>query len=182
MKFVNGLIEDLRSAGIEDASQDIVISNCVINLSPDKPSVLRAVYNVLREGGEFYFSDVYCDRRLPKNVQTHKVLVGECIGGAMYIEDFKKTCVTVGFSQPLQVSKTIMVVNDPKLKALVGNANFYSITYRVFKSNSTVQKYVRYLGTISDYKTEYKFDITSTFRKDAVSIFIDGFHISNYTL
>lgn len=62
-----GEIEKL--VGISDESQDLVISNCVINLSPDKASVLREVYRVLAPGGEMYFSDVYCDRRLPKEVR-----------------------------------------------------------------------------------------------------------------
>ena len=45
-------------------------------------------YDVLKKGGEFYFSDVYCNRRLPKHVQEHEVLWGECVAGAMYTQDF----------------------------------------------------------------------------------------------
>ena len=70
LDFVEGYIEKLADAGIQPNSYDLVISNCVVNLSPDKRSVLREVYNALKEGGEFYFSDVYCDRRLPKHVQV----------------------------------------------------------------------------------------------------------------
>ena len=73
LKFVHGYIEDLKSAGIEDDAVDMIISNCVVNLSPDKPSVLREAYRVLARGGELYFSDVYCDRRLPEHVQKHEV-------------------------------------------------------------------------------------------------------------
>jgi arsenite methyltransferase len=73
LSFVQGYIEDLKSAGIQDDSVDMIISNCVVNLSPDKPSVLREAYRVLAKGGELYFSDVYCDRRLPKHVQEHEV-------------------------------------------------------------------------------------------------------------
>jgi arsenite methyltransferase len=68
---------------------DIIISNCVVNLSPDKLSVLREAYRVLAEGGEFYFSDVYCDRRIPQAIRTHEVLLGECLAGALYVNDFK---------------------------------------------------------------------------------------------
>eukprot|EP00951_Prasinocladus_malaysianus_P019468 scaffold157252_cov45-Prasinocladus_malaysianus.AAC.1 len=68
-----GFIEYLDQAGIEDESQDLVISNCVVNLSPDKPRVISEAYRVLAPGGEFFFSDVYCDRRLPKEVQQHEV-------------------------------------------------------------------------------------------------------------
>ena len=73
LKFTHGYIEDLKGAGIADESADMIISNCVVNLSPDKPSVLREAYRALAPGGEFYFSDVYADRRLPKHVQQHEV-------------------------------------------------------------------------------------------------------------
>ena len=56
MSFIQGTIEDLSA--IPDDSIDIIISNCVVNLSPDKPAVLKEAYRVLRKGGEFYFSDV----------------------------------------------------------------------------------------------------------------------------
>lgn len=73
LTFVKGYIESLKDAGIEDETVDMIISNCVVNLSPDKPAVLKEAYRVLAAGGEFYFSDVYCDRRLPEAVQKHEV-------------------------------------------------------------------------------------------------------------
>lgn len=83
LKFVKGYIENLDEAGIPDESVDIIISNCVVNLSPDKPSVLREAYRVLAPGGELYFSDVYCDRRLPTHVQEHEV--SACGTGGVHI-------------------------------------------------------------------------------------------------
>lgn len=76
LKFIKGYIERLLEAGIADDSIDMIISNCVVNLSPDKPSVLREAFRVLAPGGELYFSDVYCDRRLPESVQKHEVCCG----------------------------------------------------------------------------------------------------------
>ena len=73
MRFIEGHIEYLDKAGIADESFDLVISNCVVNLSPDKKRVLQEAYRVLAKGGEFYFSDVYCDRRLPQHVKDHEV-------------------------------------------------------------------------------------------------------------
>lgn len=76
MRFVKGHIELLDEAGIGNESVDLVISNCVINLSPDKARVLREAHRVLAPGGEMYFSDVYCDRRVPADVQKDEVNTG----------------------------------------------------------------------------------------------------------
>ena len=73
MRFVEGHIELLDEAGIKDESVDILISNCVVNLSPDKARILREAYRVLAPGGEMYFSDVYCDRRLPDHAKKDEV-------------------------------------------------------------------------------------------------------------
>ena len=69
-------------------------------------------------------------------MRQHEVLFGECLGGALYIEDFKRICNDVGFRDPREVSRSIIEVTDPELKELVGNTVFYSITYRVFKLSS----------------------------------------------
>ncbi len=73
MAFVKGHIEFLDRAGLEDSTVDMIISNCVINLSPDKYRVLSEAYRVLRSGGEMHFSDIYCDRRVPDAAQQNEV-------------------------------------------------------------------------------------------------------------
>ena len=100
LSFVEGLIEHLP---VGDASVDLVISNCVVNLSPRKDLVLREAFRVLRDGGEMYFADVYCDRRLPEAVRQHRVLWGECIAGALYLQDFVRLCHAAGFADPREV-------------------------------------------------------------------------------
>lgn len=72
-EFIEGHIEYLDRAGVADDSVDIVISNCVVNLSPDKERVLKEAYRVLADGGEFFFSDVYCTQRLPEHFKENKV-------------------------------------------------------------------------------------------------------------
>lgn len=84
----------------------------------------EGVYDSLKFGGEFYFSDVYSDRRLSKEVQIHEVLWGECISGALYIEDFKRICSKIGFLDIRMVSKSEIDIIDPLLKDVVGNARF----------------------------------------------------------
>ena len=165
MTFKKGTIEDLAAAGVEDATQDLIISNCVVNLSPDKPAVLSEAWRVLADGGEFYFSDVYCDRRLPEDIRAHPVLLGECLGGAMYVEDFRRLCVRTGFTDPRVLEGHEIEVLDPALRELLGEAKFYSITYRLFKCPGRLEsicedygQYVVYKGTIDGHPHAYSLD------------------------
>lgn len=84
VRFLQGYIEQLDQLELAPGSFDIVVSNCVINLSPEKEAVLDGVKRLLKPGGEFYFSDVYADRRVPEVVRNDPVLYGECLGGALY--------------------------------------------------------------------------------------------------
>ena len=130
---MKGHIEDLKSAGIEDESVDLVVSNCVMNLSPDKRSVFKEVWRVLKPGGELYFSDVFVDRRLPKACAENPVLLGECLGAAMYTEDFRRLMAELGCRDFRVISESPIQVRDQNLSLQLGNARFRSITFRVFK-------------------------------------------------
>lgn len=131
--FRQGFIEDLGAAGIADASVDLVVSNCVINLSPDKPRVFREIFRVLKPGGELYFSDVFSDRRVPQALAEDPVLLGECLGGAMYVEDFRRMMAAVGCADARRVASGALSVSNPVLEARVGNIRFFSDTVRAFK-------------------------------------------------
>ncbi|KAJ2312812.1 hypothetical protein H4S02_001707 [Coemansia sp. RSA 2611] len=135
LRFVKGYIEFLAQLPeLYPGTIDLCISNNAVNLSPNKELVLRSVFEMLREGGEFQFSDIYADRRLPNHVRTHPVLMGECLGGALYTEDFKRLCQRVGFVDARQVSAPAPVrIEAPELRDLVGATQFYSITFRLFK-------------------------------------------------
>jgi len=151
LRFVKGYIEFLEKAGIAANSIDLVISNCVVNLSPNKEQVLKSVFNVLKEGGEMHFSDVYSDRKIPTNIREHKILYGECISGALYINDFIHLCKKVGFEDPRMVSKSPITIDDPELQDLLGETKFYSITYRLFKLKNLEMKCEDY-GQVAIYK------------------------------
>lgn len=133
IEFRLGYIEHLDQLGLEDASFDVVVSNCVVNLSPDKDAVLREVHRLLKPGGEFYFSDVYADRRVPSTLRNDPVLYGECLGGALYWNDFQHLARRHGFTDPRLVEDRPIVVTDPVLAALTQGIGFYSATYRLFK-------------------------------------------------
>ena len=133
VEFRLGYIEHLEQLGLEDASFDVVVSNCVVNLSPDKDAVLRQVQRLLKPGGEFYFSDVYADRRVPAKLRNDPVLYGECLGGALYWNDFQHLARRADFTDPRLVEDRPIAITDPVLAALTEGIGFHSATYRLFK-------------------------------------------------
>jgi SAM-dependent methyltransferase len=133
VRFLKGYIEKLDELDLAPESFDVIVSNCVINLSVDKQAVFRGAYRLLKPGGELYFSDVYCDRRLPDGVRADPVLYGECLGGALYWNDFLPIAKEAGFLDPrLVTSKPIGITNEA-VKRKLGAAKFFSATYRLFK-------------------------------------------------
>jgi SAM-dependent methyltransferase len=133
VEFRLGYIERLDALGFEDARFDVVVSNCVVNLSPDKEAVLRQVHRLLKSGGELYFSDIYADRRVPSELRNDPVLYGECLGGALYWNDFLALARRAGFADPRLVEDRPIAITDPALAARVGNIRFHSATWRLFK-------------------------------------------------
>ena len=133
VRFLDGYIEQLSKLDLTPASFDVVVSNCVINLSPDKLAVLKGAYDLLRPGGELYFSDVYADRRLSEAVKQDPVLIGECLGGALYWNDFHALAKQAGFIDARLVTDRPLAITDEVLAAKLGPAKFFSATYRLFK-------------------------------------------------
>lgn len=171
VSFVEGYIEDLEAAGIPSESMDLVVSNCVFNLSPNKPRVFSEVFRVLKPGGELYFSDVFTDRRLPDALKTDPVLVGECLGGAMYIEDFRRTLLQLGVRDFRVVSKNPVTITNPELRNKVGLANFVSITVRAFKLDiedrcEDYGQVAYYRGTIAEAPHAFRLDDHHLFEKN----------------
>lgn len=133
VRFVEGYIEDLAACGIADSSVDVVVSNCVLNLAPDKARVFAEIFRVLKPGGELYFSDVFADRRIPGALRSDPVLLGECLGGALYVEDFRRVMAGVGCADARVVSRAPIPLLDPSIEAKLGMVRFESITVRAFK-------------------------------------------------
>ncbi|MDX2306679.1 MAG: methyltransferase domain-containing protein [Hyphomicrobium sp.] len=131
--FVEGYIERLGDLGLAPGSFDVVVSNCVINLSIDKPAVFKGACDLLKPGGELYFSDVYADRRLDPALAKDPVLLGECLGGALYWNDFLSIAKKAGFLDPRLVTSRPIAITDEAVAAKLGAARFFSATYRLFK-------------------------------------------------
>ncbi len=132
VRFIEGDIEKLDELGLEEASFDIIVSNCVINLVADKGAVFRAAQKLLKLGGELYFSDVYADRRVPQELLNDPILHGECLSGALYWGDFMSIAKQSGFGDPRLVNDRPLGIGDAKIAAKLDGINFFSATYRLF--------------------------------------------------
>ncbi|XP_021506160.1 arsenite methyltransferase isoform X2 [Meriones unguiculatus] len=172
--FLHGCIEKLADAGIQNESYDIVISNCVINLVPDKEQALREVYRVLKHGGELYFSDVYASLEVPEDIKSHKILWGECLGGALYWKDLAIIAQKIGFCSPRLVTANIITVQNTELESVIGDCRFVSATFRLFKLPKTEPAkrcQVVYSGGITGHEKELIFDANFTFKEgEAVEV------------
>jgi SAM-dependent methyltransferase len=120
VEFRKGLIEALP---IEDESVDVIISNCVINLSPEKHRVYAEAHRVLRPGGRVMVSDVVLERPLPEAVlQSVDAWVG-CVGGASLRADYLDTVRKAGFSR-VEVTREscfgqMISLDDPEVEKVI---------------------------------------------------------------
>jgi ubiquinone/menaquinone biosynthesis C-methylase UbiE len=163
VRFLKGYIEDLGAIGIADASVDVVISNCVLNLSPDKERVFAEIWRVLKPGGELYFSDVFADRRVPPHLAADPVLLGECLGGALYLEDFRRLMARIGCPDYRVVSSIPIALNNPDIERKAGMIGFFSLTVRAFKLEledrcEDYGQVAYYLGTIPGSPHAFQLD------------------------
>jgi SAM-dependent methyltransferase len=96
VEFREGHIEQLP---VVSGSVDVIISNCVINLSPDKPAVFREAYRVLKPGGRLAVSDICLSAPLPDSIMAAAASYIACIGGAMLAEDYLAAITDAGFTE-----------------------------------------------------------------------------------
>ena len=172
VKLFQGYIEDLKSLGINDNSVDVVISNCVINLSPAKEQVFKEIYRVLKPGGELFFADVFSDRRIPKELANDPVLRGECLSGTLYTEDFRRLMAKCGWADFRYTNIRNLDISEGEIESKLGFATFSSRTVRAFKLNDLEDicedygQVAYYDGTISGYHHYFDLDDHHRFFKD----------------
>lgn len=173
-EFKKGEIEKLDEIGVKESSMDLIISNCVINLSTNKQKVLSDCFKILKEGGEMYFSDVYVNKRIPKELASDPVIYGECLGGALYWNDFLTFSKAAGFTDPRVVEAAPITIENKELEAKLEGYEFYSVTYRLFKLNELepdCEDYGQaaiYKGSIEDRQQSFMLDQGHIFEKGKV--------------
>jgi SAM-dependent methyltransferase len=117
MNNVEFRLGEIEILPIADDTADIIMSNCVINLSPDKLSVYREAYRVLKPGGRLSISDVLATATLPDDVQKDLALVAACVGGAATIDDTVKLLEQAGYQdikiRPNDESRELIRQWDP---------------------------------------------------------------------
>ena len=120
VEFRQGFIEDLP---VEDDSVDVLISNCVINLSPDKPAVFREAFRVLRPGGRVAVSDIVLTAPLPGIIAENMAAYVGCIAGASLLQDYLDGLRDAGFVD-IQVTESrpaaqALPVDDPVVQSVL---------------------------------------------------------------
>jgi len=122
VRFVKGFMEAIP---LRDKPVDLITSNCVINLSPDKKRVFREIWRVLKDHGRIVVSDIVAQGEVPEHIRANEKLWGECIGGALTEEEFFSFLEQAGF-YGLQVLKKSFYKE-------VDGYRFYSVTVRAYK-------------------------------------------------
>ena len=120
VEFRLGEIEHLPAA---DNTVDVIISNCVVNLSPDKPQVFREAFRVLKPGGRLAVSDIVTDGPLPQAIKDNLTAWAGCVAGALEVKDYIAAIQAAGFGdvqvQPVYLPKEVI---DEGLKQLGSQA------------------------------------------------------------
>jgi len=124
--FKLGEIEDLP---IADNSIDIIISNCVINLSPDKQRVFRETFRVLKQNGRLMVSDLVLRKELPSVIKKSVEAYIGCLSGAVLKEEYLKYIQEAGFSQIKVIDKTLFPIEDMA----------HDVTEKAIKNNSKLK-------------------------------------------
>ena len=88
---------EIENMPVEDNSVDVILSNCVINLSPDKPAVYREAYRVLKPGGRLAISDMVASGEMPEEIKNDLGLHSACVAGALQVLELQEILVEAGF-------------------------------------------------------------------------------------
>ncbi|MCX7806493.1 MAG: arsenite methyltransferase [Planctomycetota bacterium] len=120
VEFREGLIEKIPA---RDGEAEAVISNCVINLSPDKPAVFREIFRVLKPGGRMIVSDIVLDRPLPDALRNDEDLYMACLAGAAMRRDYIRAIRQAGFRRVRLLADSPWIATAGRGAGKAGGAN-----------------------------------------------------------
>ncbi len=129
VEFRKGYLENMP---VDDNSVDVIISNCVINLSPDKPKVFAEMYRTLKPGGRVSISDIVTNGELPEAIKKDMVAWGACIAGALQMDEYTLGLEQVGFADVSLIAKT----GEGELLEGVPQNSLFSASITANKPNS----------------------------------------------
>lgn len=116
VKNVEFLLGEIEKLPVENNSIDVVISNCVINLSVDKSKVFQEIFRVLRPGGRIAISDIALLKKLPKKIQKNVESYVGCLSGALLMEEYVEIVKSSGFKNVKATIKGSSACIDPDTK------------------------------------------------------------------
>ncbi len=143
IEFKKGFLEAIP---LPDETCHVVISNCVINLSPDKRKTLHEAYRILKPGGRLVVSDIVTDEAVPVHIKNNEQFRGECLGGAMTQEDLLAMLRAVGFT-------SIHLIKRFPYRQ-VDETSFFSLTFSAVKPDAKRMVDVIYRGPLGAVFTE----------------------------
>lgn len=143
VRFEKGYLEAIP---LEDGFADVVISNCVINLSPDKRQTLHEAARVLRPGGRLVVSDIVTDEPVPVTIKNNERFRGECLGGALQQEELVAMLRAAGFSA------VTLLKRFPYRR--IGDTDFFSLTFAAHKPALPEEVEVIYRGPFAAVYTD----------------------------
>ncbi|CAG5130322.1 unnamed protein product [Candidula unifasciata] len=147
---------------------DVIVSNGVFCLIPDKEKAFKATGDLLKPGGQFYINDVYTDREQPEELKSNEKLWSLGTTGSMVWSDLKDIAVKNGFTVPYLTQAAPVDIKNEEYKKLLNNAKYTCAAWRLFKLPPGAKRgpaTVTYLGTIEDYEETFPWDVDLMFMK-----------------
>ena len=168
IKFKQGFLENIP---IDDNCVDLVTSNCVINLSTKKNEVFKEIYRILKPGGRFLIADIISEVEVPEEMRNNKELWGECISGALTLQEF------LNYARDNQFNG-LHIQKDYLWKEVAG-IKFYSYTIEGSKfssrenpcdSNSVFATYAGPFDTVIFQGTKFQLGVTVEIDRSTATI------------
>lgn len=141
---------DIEAMPVSDDVADVVVSNCVLNLVPEKGNVIKEIFRVLKPGGHFSISDIVLAGELPQKLQEDAEMYAGCVSGAIQKDDYMEMIVKAGFEnisiqkeKPIELPEDILskYLNEDEIRALKsGKTGIFSVTVFGQKPGGTPKK------------------------------------------